>query len=116
MTTEERMLKLVQRLHLKTMTGEVSWQATSRAGVFQLAFPTHVVKLSVSRNEDDSLDYVVSISNESGTVIESASDVDLKDVPPDIRSFTVMKDLYERARRQALGVDEALDSLLGELG
>ena len=75
------------------------------------------MKLS-SRPSDgnESLDYIVSIFDESGTVIESASDVELQKVAPGTaKVFGMMEDLYATARRNALGVDSALDALIGEL-
>jgi len=117
MSTEEKTLQLVQRLHAKTKSGEVPWERTSRPGTFQAAFPNHIVKLSAFQNLDtpDALDYVISVFDESGTILENASDVDLQKVSPGVKVFQLMEELYEAARRQALDVDSALDSLLSEL-
>jgi hypothetical protein len=108
MNTDEKKLKLLQRLHAKTRAGEIAWERTAHADVFQTAFPNNTVKLSP--------DHVVEIANETGTVIESITDVDLKRVFPQTKAHQLIEELYTMAHRQAEGVDGALDSLLVELG
>lgn len=117
MSTEEKVLKLVERLYAKTEAGEIPWERTSARGVFQVAFPSYTVKLSSRPNDEnpESPDYIVSILDESGVVIERATDIELQKVAIDLKVFQMMDDLYTTARRRALGVDSALDSLLGEL-
>jgi hypothetical protein len=114
MTTEEKIARIVQRLHAKTAAKEIKWERTSRSDVFQTALPNYVVKVSTTPSDQSmGLDYVVSIVDASGAVLESASDVDVTKVFT--QAYPMMKDLYEMARRSALGVDAALDSLLAEL-
>jgi hypothetical protein len=108
MNTEEKKLKLVQRLHTKTRAGEIAWERTAHADVFQTAFPNHTVKLSP--------DYVVEIADETGTVIESIRDVDIRRVFPQTKAHQLIEELHTMARGQGEGVDSALDSLLVELG
>jgi hypothetical protein len=117
MSTEEKLLKVVQRLYAKTKAGEIPWEKTSGKGIFQAAFPSYVIKLSSRPNADnpEALDYIASVVDESGIVIERASDLDLSKVASEGGVFSMMGELYTMARRQALGVDGALDSLLGEL-
>jgi|HubBroStandDraft_6_1064221.scaffolds.fasta_scaffold2912755_1 hypothetical protein len=110
MSTEEKTLQLVQRLYSKTKSGEMAWERTTGAGVYQVAFPNYTVKVSARGS-----DYVITILDESGSVLESVSDVDLAKASKDTKAaYQWMSDLYE-SRRQALGVDSALDSLLSEL-
>ena len=58
---------------------------------------------------------VVSILNESGNVIECATDVDISKAFPQAKALQLTEELYTTARRQALGVDGALDSLLADI-
>ena len=117
MTTQDRMLTLVQRLYAKTQSGEMIWERTSRSGVFQVALPNYVVKLSTrSTGPDEPPDYVVSIVDESGNLIERTTDLELSKVFPNEKVFSTMEELYEMSRRQALGVDRALDAILSDLG
>jgi hypothetical protein len=117
MTTVEKILKIIQRLDAKTQAGKIQWEKTGRSNVFQTAFPNYIVKLASTRDRDDpeNEDIIVSIVDESGVVLESASDVDIKQAFPAIEAYKIMKGLYDTARREALGVEAALDSLLGEL-
>lgn len=117
MSTEERILKLVQGLLAKTTSGEMAWERTSTSGVFQVAFPSYTVKLSIEPNNDnpDANDYFVWILDETGHIIERASDVELQRKFPTKRVVQLMDDLYSAARRHAMDVDGALDSLLSEL-
>ncbi len=118
MSTEEKILKLVQGLLAKTKSGDVIWERTSSPNVFQAAFPRYTVKISERGDGSEPLlvNYVVSILDESGTVIERASYLDdLAKKFPQMNNSGLMKELYSVARRQALGVDSALDTLLSEL-
>lgn len=113
---EEKLFRLVQRLNAKTLAGGVVWERTSTRNAFQTSFPTFVVRLAETWEEGaDAPDYVISIRDESGLTIERATDVELTGAVPDSNAFSVMRDLYNLARRQALNVDSALDSLLTEL-
>lgn len=116
MSTEERLLKLVQGLLAKTKSGDVVWERTSATDVFQAAFPRYTVKVSERGDASEPLltNYVVSIFDEAGTIIERASYLDLGK-SSQVNNFELMKELYSVARRQALGVDGALDTLLSEL-
>ena len=115
LTTEARMLKLVQRLHAKTQAGELQWEKTATANVFQAAFPSYVVRLSVQTGVGGGTDYYVSIRDDAGNLIEQASDVTINSVMRGSKVFELMSELYSMARRKAMGVDKALDSLLTEL-
>jgi hypothetical protein len=56
---------------------------------------------------------VLTVLNSDGTIIERATDTDfakrLNDASP------VMSEMHSTARRQALGVDKAIEDILGEL-
>jgi hypothetical protein len=115
MKTEEKLLKLVQRLLDKTKAGETKWEETVWPDSFQTSFPNNVVR--ISKNENGAVtDYVISVLNEVGTAIESADDAELSKAFPRAEVYRIMSELYGIARRRALGVDAALDSLLSELG
>lgn len=109
-------LKLVQKLHAKTLDGGVVWERTSARNAFQTPFPTFVVSLYEEWEQGaDEPDYGISIRDEAGVTIERATDVELTRAIPDSKAFSIMRDLYTMARRQALNVDSALDLLLAEL-
>ena len=114
MNTEEKLLILLKKLHENTVAGKLDWTITTQKDVFQAAFPSHTVRLSSEGSEYEP-DDVIHILDEAGNIIERTSDPELTMLFKDARPFDLMKNLYSLARRRALGVDSALDSLLGEL-
>jgi hypothetical protein len=121
---------LVRRLVDKTNRNELGWRESPMPEVYQVSFSRYSLKISeVQEARQDS--YVISVLNSDGTVIDSFSDADL-DVKPDqlglirtefsnqltvnIPFSALLRDLYQKARRQALGADKALDEILNELG
>src|SRR5713226_4678238 len=105
---------LVERLHERTLSNKLLWEKTVDAGGYQVVFGGQSIK--VARREDrDSwgallgYSFSLEIYDEEGTQIEEIRPGDLEE------SATQLKDLYEIARRQAVGVDKILDSLLSEL-
>ena len=75
----------------------------------------------ISSEEDPSLeDYTIMILNSEGTVVDRFTDLDVhregEQSGHPIRAYVIMKNLYNAARRKALGVDQALDAILAELG
>ena len=112
-----KMVYLVQKLYRRTDDGTAEWEETDIEGVFQAPFPEYTVRLSMHSPDGHvpgSEDYVLSILNARGLKIEEVSDVDLAEDLAD--SYEVMKHLYRAARRKAMGVDQALDSILSALG
>jgi hypothetical protein len=104
---------LVERLVAKTDRGEVDWKEAAGSDTFQVSFANYSLTLSVSQNREGSTLYVISILNSEGRTVDSFSDEDLDDGGG--RYYPIMGELYHKARRQALGVDKALDEILGQL-
>lgn len=120
MTAYKRLAELVYRLSVLTERKKISWERTLEEGEFQCSFPGFTVILSVQygdaegfRDPEQPL-WVLSIRNSLGTVVESVNDEDLNalmDSPA-----AIMRTMWESARRQALGVEEAVDTILSFLG
>lgn len=108
-----KLVKLVQLLADKTDRDELAWDESEKNGVFQLPFSNSTVRISAreSRNHRGDTEYVIVILNAQGSEVEEVSDETL----PLEGSFVIMKDLYEKARRKAMGVDRAIDSILDDL-
>jgi hypothetical protein len=106
--------QLVERLASKTDQREVVWKEAAGSDTFQVSFANYSLTLSVSQNRQGALFYVISILNSEGNTVDSFSDEDI-DEGTGGRYFNVMGELYHKARRQALGVDKALDEILEEL-
>ena len=116
MTKYQRLAALLIK---KTEEGTASWEPTSREGVFALSLPDYSVWISMVRGEDqDQQDVLFQIVNSGGAVIDRIRDVDIVDdhIADKPGFFKAIERLYEDARRQAFGVDKALDKLLEELG
>jgi hypothetical protein len=107
----EKLAAIVSQLATKTETGQIVWAPTEKDKVFQAAFARTTVRLSW----EPPAKIRVSIYNEEGTLIDTATDEELNGATL-ITPYTTMKELFEQARRQAMGVDAALDGLLEELG
>ena len=115
---DDKLLVLIQRLSDQTNQGNVKWEKTVDDGVFQASFPgysIHILTRTSRIPQASDPDYVLEIYNDDGVLIEQADDVDFKDLGLDPPIFTTMEQMYTKARRMAMGVDRALDSLLGSL-
>lgn len=104
---------LAQRLVARQAKGRLDWKETEADGLFQVSFPDYSIRISLQENRYGNDYAVVSIYNEEGTELDTFSSLNLQDEWPDANEQLVQ--LYQSARRAALGVDKAIDSLLREL-
>ncbi len=121
--TEQKLWELIKKICHQTQEGKITWDATVSKNRFQTAFPKFTVEIGEYETSgqygEESMDYRLTINDESGKALESISDVDVQTkitptLPPG-RAFATMRDLYNNARRRALGVDAAIDALLSSL-
>lgn len=107
----DKHIQLLEKLYDKTASGERRWKETIDKGVFQISSPNYTVQISrpdgieqISIVDDDS-DVIesFSIDDATGTDIDGGRKADLRNK---------FQQLYQMARRQALGADKALDDLL----
>jgi hypothetical protein len=110
--------RLINLLIKRTEAGTANWEPTSRDDMFAVSFPEFSVRVSQQRS-NSAIDVVFEIVNSSGTVIDRFTDTEIGEgfgSSLDQREFyKSAANLYDGARRHALGVDEALDSLIAEL-
>ena len=116
--SKDKYTRIVKGLFDRTMSGQLNWVLSFEPDVYQADFPNH--SLQITRCPNDDLmgdDIVIKIKNKEGMLIESFSDVsiDTSDVPGPYSAFSYMNKIYETARRQALGVDKALDEIIDDL-
>lgn len=104
-----KIAKLVSALLTQTSNGELNWSQTEISGMFQASFPRYSVRIYPLNN-----DYILQIINELGDIVEEVSDPDLNDVLSN--SYQTMGNLHDAARRNAMGVESALDDILNSLG
>jgi hypothetical protein len=101
------------RLHEKTKRGEINWEETEKETEFQAALPAYSIRIAREEGQD-SVYYYLKIFNQEGKVIEEVAEIDL--LSEWESGQPKMRELYEMARRIAMRVEEALDSILLELG
>ena len=111
-----RLGEVVTRLARKTVANEINWKRTETEGVFQHALPNYTLRFSEEDIEGQtSPDYVLTIYNQDGEVIEEVGDPELARHEDVDDAFNIMREAYEAARRQAMGIDKALDELMNYL-
>lgn len=110
---DDKLVKLVRGLNKQTLAGKVAWESTDRVGVFQVSYPNYSIRISAKENET-SEDIWITIINDVGDTVESFSDVTISSSLPN--SYRMMSNIYAEARRIAMGVNAALDEILGDMG
>jgi hypothetical protein len=103
-----RISTLIQLLHDKTSEGKLVWTITQDDGEYQATFSDFGVRVYKV-----GADFHIAVYNSSGELVEDVSDPQVK---PDLQNaFKIMREIFEMARRKALGVDDVLDKIIGEL-
>lgn len=110
---DEKVVKLIRGLRKQTLAGKVAWETTDREGVFQVSYPNYSIRISVKEAAGGD-DIWLTIINDIGDVVESVSDVTVKNSMPN--AFSVMSNIYSEARRIAMGVNAAIDEILYDMG
>lgn len=109
----DKLSSLLVELAKRTREGFLKWEPTAVEGVYQVAFPRYTVQICTERNEKGLADYVLSILNSDGVLIERAADPDLSSRVQNASGL--MNELHSNARRQALGADQAIENILTDL-
>lgn len=106
---EKKMIQLIGSLLEQTESGQIHWEAAFRENWFQVSFGKYTVQVG-ERPEV----YVLKLFNIDDHLLEEMeSDALLRQ---DTNAANKLSRLYVEARRQALGVESALDEILGTLG
>lgn len=112
----EKIINVAARICSATQAGTISWKGTELDDVFQVSFTNFSARISLRPSRSGiGEEYILSILNEEGDLLEQLGDEDGRDSDESRYLFTILKDTHETARRQAMGVDQALDSILREL-
>jgi hypothetical protein len=122
--TDEKLVELAKLVLHQTNFGNLGWEETAVKNTFQTTIAKYVIRISEcqSKYEQGETDYVLSLINHEGLIIESFDDVQLSNwikvspQPSDVNGYVIMKDIFVNAKRKAMGVDKALDDVLKELG
>ncbi len=127
MTYDEKLAEIVGTIGRKTLAGEVTWSVSPLAADAS-AFLTYLgdinviiraVHSDVHEAPDDAYDIELGLRAVAGAPIESIRDTRLKHNLFSVRGysswFAFLEDVLETARRQALGTEKAIDTLLERL-
>ena len=116
-STEEKYAKLIETLFDRTFERSQSWRLSGSAVTTDLG--TYTVSISQEDSFGSEVDMVCEIADEFGIVVDRFTDVELKDISPDVPGYQsfylLMRALYDRAHREASGAERVLDSILETL-
>jgi len=98
---DDKIIRLVRLLVEKTKAGEIKWEETSSLNNFECSLFNY--SLLISRQ-------TLTVRNQEGNIIEEV------DGEAPLQGGVQFSELFELARRDALGVEKALDEILLLLG
>ncbi|HJQ85333.1 MAG TPA: hypothetical protein VKA21_14705 [Candidatus Binatia bacterium] len=114
----EKSVTLVRRLFEQTNAGTLEWVSVNGGAAFQVGFAGYGVLLERRQQRDEfghpHDQVMLSIVNGEGQIVEQILPAELGSTLPNPEK--VMIALFEGARRRAMGVEKALDSILAALG
>lgn len=115
--SDERSILLVKKIASLTEAGKLSWERMpSRAGLqLRVSIGDTTITLRSKDGYSNQPDIVLSVIDDTGAVVESFSDVDIQDDEKFPDSFDVMENMFNRAKRIALGTDKVISNLLTDL-
>lgn len=119
---------LISALYNKTLSGELTWQEGDYSNSIESAVGENYLQLNQYNNDyNQDTEYVLFIKDESGNIkdrIDDAALLGYQDINaassiasqfggvPEVK----LERLYFEGRRRALGADETLSDILGQLG
>jgi|WetSurMetagenome_2_1015567.scaffolds.fasta_scaffold115988_2 hypothetical protein len=111
----DKIIKLVEKLYDKTMENKIQWeQIFLEGGIYQASFPEFTIKIKqLNRGGDNFI--IIQIYNSVGELIDEIDDADVQKENPDFVAYELMHDLFEKARRIAMGTDQAIDKIISAL-
>jgi hypothetical protein len=113
----DKIVEMVIRIKKHTESGELVWEQTPTDGLFQLSFPDYTLSILTRppriAGEELPDDIIIQIRDDEGRIVEEITDDNLEEGLDN--PYIFLYKLYELARRSAMGVDQALDKILGSL-
>lgn len=104
--------QLFHQVLQKTKVGRITWTPTANEAEFLTVLPGELALLVSKTYEPDSY----SNPDEQGAIVLRGEDGELLRMEPgESITWPEFSELYELARRKALGVDAKVDKLLGDL-
>jgi hypothetical protein len=115
----DKLVTLAQRLQAKA--GDVDWEKTDEEGAFETDFAGFGVQIARIEAEGEETLYSIRLFDAEGEFLDEFTDEDLTEIlnrekptePSEM--FAVLQDIHRSARRSAMGVDKAIDTILDAL-
>jgi hypothetical protein len=115
MADSELLPKLIERLLTLTEEGKIDWKETASEDDFQAVVGQYVVAVFRTRESEDwDNSFAVRVADRKGTLLEEAVGISGTAETGGILNG-MLSQLFQKARRKALNVDEALTELLSSL-
>jgi hypothetical protein len=121
--TDLKFIELAKIIATRTSEGAMTWEETGSEDAFQATLSKYIIRIKSSPSEQvpDEWDFEITILNSDGARLESFNDTDLTQLLKksgdgnDPNGYVLMREIFKNAKRNALGVDKALDDILKEL-
>jgi hypothetical protein len=120
--SDSKMARLVRGLFEGTQNGKINWARSDEEGVFKSEFSNYKVTIQPGvldkAAENERKIIAVEVLDKDGDTIDRFHDEDFAPeiFLPGALNFAYMDELYQLARRRAMGIETALDSILQDLG
>ena len=111
----KKQIRLAEKLISDTERGYLDWQEGPRPETYQLSLKNSAMVISRVHNDyTEQSDIIIEILNGEGLIVDSFSDVELTQYAEE-SWYPKLNNLYESARRTALGSERLIDEILVEL-
>lgn len=115
----EKFVRIILRLIASTKSGKLKWSESPVSGRYDVAFANYTLSISSEAGRiRGNTDIVIRIHGPEGDILDQITDEEFSSNEfyfGDKTPFAALNDLYHDARRNAVGIDQALDSILDEL-
>ena len=116
----EKYRQLIDRLIAKTDRRELAWKEGVYPDSFQVSFPNYSLLLREKERPEafgsPPPDITLALLDMSGKVIDMIYNFEIDGEGREKPYYLKMRDLFRLVRQQVLGVDKAVEEILGELG
>lgn len=111
----EKAAILVNTLLRRTEEHKINWTSTSSERAFEASFSNRTLRVNERWDPDDSTHYYfLELVNEQGEVVDTIWPYEIRRTLREAKE--AIASIYSLARDQALGIDDAADELLEEMG
>jgi hypothetical protein len=118
----EKQKRLIDLLLNRSKKNELEWREAVQKNAFQVSFRdnTVLIKRKASQTGDpDESDYEYQLINDEGKTVDSFTDVELMSTEDEraekLSWYRKSEELYDMARRTALGSEKVLNQILSDL-